>query len=96
MHDRFLAHMPNFILASGWPANKPDINIPDFSIRVMLEEGQERSCETCESSRSEDFLEKAWEEIPQLPQDHILATVEFYLGRLEAVICAKGGPIERK
>ncbi|KIH54951.1 hypothetical protein ANCDUO_14900 [Ancylostoma duodenale] len=85
--DWCLANLPDFVRASEWPGNSPDLNILDFSMRAVLEQ---KACQKKHTSvhALKKSLEKAWNEIPQ---DHERAAVESYPERLKAVICTRGG-----
>ncbi|VDO80847.1 unnamed protein product [Heligmosomoides polygyrus] len=83
-------NLPDFIPASEWPANSPDLNLMDYCVWSIL---KEKACTerhtTIQGLKSS--LEKAWEEIPQAT---LRAAIESYPKRLQAVIRAKGGHIE--
>ncbi|KIH66567.1 hypothetical protein ANCDUO_03106 [Ancylostoma duodenale] len=72
------------------PANSPNLNVMDYSVKAILEEKvcakRHGSVDALKSS-----LKKTWEEIPQ---ETLWAAVEFYTKCLKAVIKAKGRHIE--
>uniref|UniRef100_A0A914CGB4 Transposase n=1 Tax=Acrobeloides nanus TaxID=290746 RepID=A0A914CGB4_9BILA len=83
-------HFPDFISKEEWPANSPDLNPIDFSIRGIL---KAKACAT--SHKSLESLKaailKAWNEIPLGTQR---ATVDEVPKRLNAYIKAKEGYFE--
>ncbi|EYC23962.1 hypothetical protein Y032_0014g2240 [Ancylostoma ceylanicum] len=90
--DWCLANLPDFISASEWPANSPDLNGLDFSIWAMLEQ---KACQKKHTSVQDlrKSMEKAWNEVSL---DHVRAAVEAYLSHicLKAIIRTKGDHIE--
>ncbi|WKY08788.1 hypothetical protein Q1695_001738 [Nippostrongylus brasiliensis] len=84
------ANFPDFIPASEWPANSPDLNVMDFCVWSILEE---KACAKSHASIEalKSSLKKAWEEIPQ---DVLRAAVDSYPDRLVAVVKNRGGHIE--
>ena len=84
-------HVPQFISSQQWPPYSPDLNPMDFSIWSILEaKVSTKKYESVEALKS--ALSREWKRIPQ---DHIRAACNAFIGRLDAIIRARGSHIEQ-
>ena len=85
------ANFPNFWSKDLWPPSSPDLNPMDFSVWSMLE--SKACCSSHDMIGSlKKSLMKAWAKISQ---EKLRVAVESFRGRLQQVIDAKGGHIEK-
>lgn len=84
-------HVPRFISSQQWPPYSPDLNPMDFSVWSILEAAvSTKRYESVDTLKA--ALRREWKRIPQT---HLRAACDAFVGRLEAVIRAKGGHIEQ-
>lgn len=83
--------VPRFISTEQWPPRSPDANPMDYCVWGILE-----SMVGTKNYQSIDHLKKAlrrqWNKIPQ---SHFRAACDGFIGRLKAIIRAKGGHFEQ-
>ena len=79
-----------FIAKKDWPARSPDFNPLDFSIWSILEDRVSATPHSSLASLHAKLL-KEWEAIPQ---EHMRAACDAFVGRLKAVIRNKGSYIK--
>ncbi|KAF2349971.1 hypothetical protein FHG87_019273 [Trinorchestia longiramus] len=84
-------NISSFINKDVWPARSSDLNPSDFSIWSILETRVLATPKTSLVSFKAK-LQKEWEEIPQ---EQIPTACHPFVNRLEAVVCNKGGCIEK-
>lgn len=85
-------NVPRFISSSQWPPNSPDANPLDFSVWGIL-----KSKVGTKKYQSVDHLKQALRrEWAHIPQSHLRAACDGFIGRLKAIIQAKGGHIENR
>lgn len=83
-------NVPVFISAKQWMPYSPDANPMDFSIWGILQ-----AKVATKKYESVDMLKKAIvREWNRIPQAHVRAACNSFIGRLEAIIKRKGGHIE--
>jgi len=84
-------HFPSFWRKELWPPSSPDLNPLDFCVWSILEK---EACATAHDNTEtlKKSLEREWAKIPQ---ETFRAAVKSFRGRLERVIAAKGGHIEK-
>jgi len=84
-------HFPAFWRKELWPPSSPDLNPLDFCVWSILEK---EACATAHDSTEtlKKSLARQWAKIPQ---ETFRAAVKSFRGRLERVIAAKGGHIEK-
>ena len=84
-------HFPAFWRKELWPPSSPDLNPLDFCVWSILEK---EACATAHDSTEtlKKTLERQWAKIPQ---ETFRAAVKSFRGRLERVIAANGGHIEK-
>lgn len=84
-------HVPGFISSQQWPPYSPDLNPMDFSIWSILEaKVSSKKHESLGALKAS--LQREWNRIPQA---HIRAACDAFIGRINDVIRAKGGHIEQ-
>ena len=85
------SHFPAFWRKDLWPPSSPDLNPLDFCLWSILEK---EACATVHNNTEalKKSLEREWAKIPQ---ETIRAAVKSFRGRLERIIAAKGGHIEK-
>ena len=83
-------NVPHFISSTEWLANSPDANPLDFSVWGILKEkvGTKRYTSI---EHLKQALRREWAKIPQ---NHLRAACDGFLGRLKAIIRAKGDHIK--
>lgn len=83
--------VPRFISTAQWPPKSPDLNPLDFCAWGILE-----SKVRTKKYQSVDHLKKALRrEWAKIPQSHFRAACDGFVGRLKAIIRAKGGQFEQ-
>lgn len=85
-------NIPNFITTLQWPPKSPDANPLDFCAWGILQ-----SMVGSKKYQSVEHLKKAlrreWAKVPQV---HLRAACDSFIGRLKAIVAAGGGHIELK
>ena len=84
-------NVPHFISAAQWMPYSPDANPLDFSVWGIL-----KSKVGTKKYQSVDHLKQALRrEWAKIPQSHFWAACDGFIGRLKAIIKAKGGHFEQ-
>lgn len=84
--------VPGFISTAQWPPKSPDLNPLDYCAWGILE-----SKIGTKKYQSVDHLKQALRrEWSKIPQSHFRAACDGFVGRLKAVIRAKGAQFEKK
>jgi len=91
VQDWMNINLPDFITATEWPSNSPDLNPLDFSIwGIMQAELKDLPAMNLESFKT--YILQIWDNIPD---DTMRAACDAFNGRLRQVIKNKGERIEK-
>lgn len=83
--------VPRFISTAQWPPRSPDLNPLDFCAWGILE-SKVRTKKYQSIDHLKTALRREWAKIPQ---SHFRAACDGFVGRLKAIIRAKGGQFEQ-